>query len=82
MSPNLLGALLMMASMACFTINDAFIKATDGALPLFQLIFLRGVLATVFIGVLAGLRGAFRAQVSRRDWGLIALRAAAEGGAA
>ena len=28
MSPNLAGALLMMASMACFTLNDTLIKLT------------------------------------------------------
>jgi S-adenosylmethionine uptake transporter len=39
MSPNAAGALLMMASMACFTINDTFMKLTDGAIPLFQLLW-------------------------------------------
>ncbi|MEP0048926.1 MAG: EamA/RhaT family transporter, partial [Roseobacter sp.] len=51
MSSNLAGALLMMASMACFTLNDALLKATNGDLPLFQLVFLRGILATFFIAV-------------------------------
>jgi S-adenosylmethionine uptake transporter len=82
MSPNVAGALLMMASMACFTFNDALLKATDGDLPLFQLLFLRGVLATAFIGLLAGMRGAFRARIAPRDWGLIGLRSGAEVGAA
>ena len=82
MSPNLLGALLMMASMASFTLNDAFIKATGGALPLFQLLFLRGILATAFIAVLAKMRGALWVPISPRDRGLIALRSASEVGAA
>lgn len=82
MSPNIAGALLMMASMACFTLNDTFIKATGGEVPLSQLLFLRGILATAFIGVLAGLRGVLRARPSVRDWGLIALRSASEVGAA
>ena len=82
MSPNVAGALLMMASMASFTFNDAFIKATGGAVPLFQLLFLRGILATAFIAVLAHMRGAIRAQISTRDKGLIALRSASEVGAA
>ncbi len=81
-SPNVAGALLMMASMACFTINDAFLKATDGDVPLFQLIFLRGVLATAFVGALAWNRGAFRPKVSRQDWGLVSLRSLSEVGAA
>ena len=82
MSPNVKGALLMMASMACFTINDTFIKATDGALPLAQLLFLRGLLATLFVAVLAINQNAFRARPSASDWVMIALRSAAEIGAA
>lgn len=81
-SPNVTGAMLMMASMACFTINDALIKATGGAVPLFQLLVLRGVLATLLIAFLAGSRGAFRVKASRRDWALIILRSVSEVGAA
>ena len=82
LSPNLAGALLMMASMACFTINDALIKATGGAVPLFQLLVLRGLLATFLIAGLAWSLGAFRVKVARADWGWIALRSASEVGAA
>lgn len=82
MSPNVKGDLLMMASMACFTINDTFFKATDGALPLAQLLFLRGLLATLFVAVLAVNQNAFRARPSASDWVMIALRSAAEIGAA
>ncbi|WP_300064665.1 DMT family transporter [uncultured Roseobacter sp.] len=82
LSPNIIGALMMVASMACFTINDALIKATGGAVPLFQLLVLRGLLATALIGGLAWSRGAFRARVSRQDWGWIALRSVSEIGAA
>ena len=48
---NTRGGLLMLASMLAFTVNDASIKATDGALPFFQLLFLRGVLSTCLIAV-------------------------------
>lgn len=82
MSPNLLGALLMMASMACFTLNDTFVKATAGDLPLFQLLFLRGLLATLLIFVMAQSRKAFRNHVAARDWALIALRSVSEVAAA
>ena len=51
MTDNTRGALLMMASMLAFTVNDACIKATDGALPFFQLLFLRGVLSTFLIAL-------------------------------
>ena len=82
MSPNLKGALLMMASMACFTINDAFLKATGGDLPLFQLLFLRGVLATALLGLLAWSNGAIRFDVPRKDAWLILGRSVSEIGAA
>ena len=82
MSPNLKGALLMMASMACFTVNDAFLKATGGDLPLFQLLFLRGVLATSLLGLLAWSNGAIRFDVPRKDAWLILGRSVSEIGAA
>lgn len=81
MSSNLRGALFMMASMAAFTFNDALIKLTDGAVPLFQLIFLRGVLTTLLILGLARYLGSIHLRVARRDWGLIAIRCCAEIGA-
>lgn len=82
MTPNTRGALLMMASMAAFTINDTCIKATDGALPLFQLLTIRGIISTALIYLLARYLGALRFDLSRRDWGLVALRSASEIGAA
>ena len=78
MSANLRSALYMMASMAGFTGNDAFIKSVSGELPLFQAVFLRGVLATALIAGLAWQQGAFRFRVGARDRRLIALRCAAE----
>ena len=82
LAPNLLGALLMMASMACFTMNDTFLKATGGDLPLFQLLFLRGILASVLILGLAWMRRALQFDLSLRDWSLIGLRSLSEVGAA
>ncbi|AXI43643.1 DMT family transporter [Sulfitobacter sp. SK011] len=82
MSPNMIGALLMMASMASFTLNDTLIKLTDGAVPLFQLIFLRGLLTTALILVSKGRLGPMHLNVAQRDWGFIALRCGAEIGAA
>ncbi|WP_299629391.1 DMT family transporter [uncultured Tateyamaria sp.] len=82
LSPNMLGALLMMASMASFTLNDTLIKLTGGAVPLAQLLFLRGVLSSVLILALARWLGALHFRIGRRDWALIALRSASEVGAA
>lgn len=78
MSPNINGALLMMASMACFTLNDTLIKMTAGSVPLFQLIFLRGLLTTALILATKGHLGRMHLNIDRRDWGVIALRSGAE----
>jgi len=78
MSPNLRGAVLMMATMACFTFNDTLVKMTEGAVPLFQLIFLRGVLTTLLIVGARGRLGRMHFDIDRRDWVLIALRSCAE----
>lgn len=81
-SDNLTGSLLMVASMACFTFNDTAMKAMAGDVPLFQLLLLRGVLTSVLVAVVAWRLGALTARLPRRDWGLMALRTAAEVGAA
>lgn len=78
MSPNTRGALLMAAAMAAFTFNDACIKATDGALPLAQILTLRGALASLLIYGLARALGSLRVDLPRRDWALVALRSLAE----
>lgn len=81
-SDNMTGALLMMASMAAFTVNDTFMKSLAGEVPLFQLLFLRGILTTIAVGIIAWWMGAIRANVPRRDWGVIGLRMIGEIGAA
>ena len=78
MSANQIGALFMMASMACFVMNDAFMKVTDGAIPLFQLLFLRGILTTALIIALALWLKSLHFNIARRDWKLITLRSVAE----
>ena len=75
---NLRGILLMCASMAAFTINDAFMKSVTVTLPLYQTIGLRGLIAVVGLGALALATGAFRAHLGRRDRGLILLRSLAD----
>lgn len=82
MSKNAIGALLMMASMFSFTVNDTFIKLTDNALPLAQLVAIRGVIASVLmIGLALALRG-LRFNFGARAWRLIVLRSFTEVGAA
>lgn len=77
-SNNLRGALLMMASMAAFTFNDASMKALSDELPLFQAIFLRGVATTVMMFFLARALGGLRFSLSKADWVLVALRTLSE----
>lgn len=81
MTPNTKGAVLMMASMAAFTVNDACIKATNGAVPLFQLLTIRSSLSTMLIFLLAWRLGALDFRIPRRDWGLIFARSLSEIGA-
>lgn len=66
-SDNLTGALLMMGSMAAFTFNDAMIKGLSGHVPLFQAMFLRGVLTTVLVAVIAWRMGALDRRLPRED---------------
>jgi len=75
---NQLGALLMMGSMAGFTFNDTLVKAVGGALPLSQILTLRGIVTSVLIYALARKMGALHWHLPRRDWGLIAARCGTE----
>lgn len=78
LSDNAVGALWMSASMAAFTFNDALVKIVSGGLPLFQMIFLRGLVATALILLLALRNRAFAAPLARPEKRLIALRALSE----
>ena len=82
MSDNMRGAALMVGSMACFGFGDACIKALGGSMPLSQVLTIRGIAASICIALLARGFGQLRFDMARRDWGLIALRAASEVGAA
>ena len=80
LTDNLRGALFMSASMAGFSVNDATIKLAATDLPLFQAIFLRGLMASTMIGLLAWRTGAFKAvaTLQRRDSRLMGMRLVAE----
>ena len=81
-SDNLTGALLMMGSMAAFTFNDAMIKSLSGQMPLFQVLFLRGVLTTLLVALIAWRMGALGRRLPRADRGPVAWRIVGEIGAA
>lgn len=82
LTDNTKGALLMMCSMAAFTFNDTCVKLLGPEVPLFQMLFLRGVASSLMIWGLARALNALRWRIPRRDWGLVALRTVAEVGAA
>lgn len=82
LTENTRGALLMVGSMASFTFGDACVKALSQALPLSQILVIRGALASLFITLLAWRLRQLTLRLPRRDWGLIALRSLAETGAA
>lgn len=68
----------MMASMACFTLNDTMLKLTAGAIPLFQLLFVRSMITCGLILATKGRLGPLHFDVSRRDWGVIGMRSLSE----
>ncbi|MEM7076132.1 MAG: DMT family transporter [Pseudomonadota bacterium] len=80
-SENLLAAATMMASMACFILNDTALKTMAGDVPLYQLLVLRGVMTSALVGALAWRMGALNARPPARDMALIGLRTLAELGA-
>lgn len=59
-SPNMRGALFMSLSMAGFTFNDSIIKLLTGDLSVAQVIFLRGLIASLLIFLLARQQRALR----------------------
>ncbi len=82
LTDNTRGTLLMIGSMAAFTLNDACMKALSTSLPLAQSIFLRGLLTTALMLGLAWGLGKLNLRMSPRDRLLVALRTLTEVGSA
>lgn len=78
LSDNMRAAVFMMISMTAFTVNDVMMKLADTHVPFYQSITLRGLMITVGLLLLAGLRGQLHYRPNRKDWGLISLRTIAE----
>lgn len=74
MTPNLKGALYMMGSMGSFVLNDVAIKVLSDDLPLFQIVFLRGILTTALLAATLAALGLLSFRVPKRDRGKVALR--------
>ena len=78
LTDNAKGALWMSASMAGFVVNDALMKTVSDDVPLFQIIFIRGLFASVLIILFAWARGALRFGFAARDRKLIGWRLVSE----
>lgn len=79
-SVNMRGALFMALAMAGYTVNDAFMKGLSQSMSMGQAIFLRGLVASVLIFLIAWRSGALR-PVSMLLRPMILLRTCSEVGA-
>lgn len=76
---NLLGAGIMVVSMAAFTVNDTAMKIVTRTLPLSEAIALRGLVVTILLGAIARRDGGIAWwPPARRDRLMLALRTVAE----
>ncbi len=80
LSDNARGALFMSVAMAAFTVNDACMKAVTQTLPLYQAIFLRGVLSAAALVVIAARMGGMRLSMAPGDRRWLILRTVGEVG--
>ena len=78
LSENARAAGYMVLASLGFSVNDAFMKTLAGEVPLLQAVFLRGLMASTLIGLLAWRSGALRYRPGRRDRRLIGLRSLSE----
>lgn len=82
MADNMRAALFMMAGSSAFAVNDTFLKLLGDSLGMFQIITMRGVVVSlIFAALLWSQRATISGLVSRDRW-FLALRSAAEMGAA
>ena len=81
LSANVRGAALMVASMAGFAINDALVKTLADTMPVYQVMFLRGLFASAFLILLAWQAGALWPTVAPADRKRIIWRTLSEIGA-
>ncbi len=74
---NRRGIRLMVLSMACFIANDALVKFVSASLPAAQLIFLRGLMATLLVWLVVRASGV-TLEPRRLAGGWVALRASVD----
>lgn len=71
----------MTLSMATFTMNDVLVKLAAETVPLFQIVFLRGMATTLMLAVFVHLTTGLRFDIPRGDRPLVVGRTVAEVGA-
>lgn len=83
LSPNQRGALLMVLCMAMFGLNDMIVKLLGQGLALWEIIFVRGAVATIFLAALAAQQRIWVqvAVLRQGDFWLALLRTGLEAGA-
>jgi drug/metabolite transporter (DMT)-like permease len=72
--------MLMSACMAGFVLNDATIKLTADSLNIFQVMFMRGIFTSLFVGLLAWQQKVLFTRLSVADWRLLIFRTVGEVG--
>ena len=80
-APNVVGAIYMTLSMAGFTLNDTMMKLVIDTVPLFQAVFLRGVLTVILLTVVVAYLGGLRVSIPKGDRARVAWRTVFEIGA-
>ncbi len=78
MTDNARGAGLMCLAMAAFTASDSVMKLIGQAVPLFQAVFLRGLVVSAMLFVIAWRSGALGVTLLTSDRVLLMLRVVAE----
>jgi drug/metabolite transporter (DMT)-like permease len=71
---NRIGILAMIGAMACFIVNDSLVKHASESMPATQLIFVRGVMASMLVLAVAWGTGATR-RIREAARGWVAVRA-------
>lgn len=78
---NILGAMIMSVCMMAYVVNDGMMKFLFVDIPLFQAIFLRGILTIAPLIMIMWYKGAIFTRLTGRDWRFVAMRVGAEVGA-
>lgn len=78
LSDNQRGALFMVATMTAYTVNDAFMKALSGDVPVMQALFWRGAIVVPLMLILCKALGDLRFNFPTRNWTLMIIRAMGE----